>query len=200
MSEPPTVLIREPDDDTTIVDPRFSIPRTERPFEGSGRARSSSDRSLSLAEAKRSLWRCLRAMLPVRLGRAVETGVLVALAFGLASLAYQQRRSADALRGALAAMKVARPGSPSQDLTSPESRAQSPVGTESEAEPSVGADEREELERRGASLLGSNNFAGALTHYQTLVELFPEEAVFRDVVTVLEAKLRCVGPVSSQCP
>jgi hypothetical protein len=66
--------------------------------------------------------------------------------------------------------------------------------------PEVSSSEREQLEHRGASLIGSNNFAAALSHYQTLVELFPEKAAFGDVVTVLKAKLRCAEPTSGLCP
>jgi hypothetical protein len=51
--------------------------------------------------------------------------------------------------------------------------------------------------------VGSNNFAGALAHYEALTRLFPNEAAFRDVVIVLQAKLRCADPAepaSRGCP
>lgn len=206
MTEPPTVLIREPDDDRTLIDPRFSARSAERLFEASARAISPADGNSNhdaLAEGARNPLEHLRAMLSGRRRRIVETGVVLALAFGLGSVAYQQRRAADALRDALEEMKVGRAMSPADGIARSGRRARAPVRDRSRVEisiPEVAAGEREGLERRGASLLGSNNFAGALKHYQGLVELFPHEATFGDVVTVLKAKLRCAEPVSSPCP
>jgi len=207
MSEPPTMLIGEPDDDRTLIDPRFLAPSAERPFEGSGRAVSPADRSSSsdeLAEGTRSPWQRLHAMLSGQRRRMVEACVVLALAFGVASVAYQQTRVADALRDAIEEMKVGSTASPASGIGHSHRRARAPVGAwsalEETAIPEVVASERGKLEHRGASLIGSNNFARALTHYQRLTELFPKEAAFGDVVTVLKAKLRCVEPVGSLCP
>jgi hypothetical protein len=206
MSEPPTMLIGEPDDERTLIDPRFSAPSAARPFEGSGRGISLADRSSSsdkLAEGTRSTSQRLHAMLCGRRRRIVETSIVLALTFGLGSVAYQQRRAADALREALEEMKVGSKASAATGIAASDRLARAPVGAEPGVQtsiPEVPASAREELEHRGASLIGSNNFAGAMTHYQRLAELFPREAAFADVVTVLKAKLRCIEPVSRLCP
>jgi hypothetical protein len=206
MSEPPTMLIREPDDDRTLIDPRFSAPSAERRFERSGRAVSLADRSSNpdeLAEGTRSQSQRLHAMLSGRRRRIVETAVALALAFGLGSVAYQQRRAASALHDVIEEMKVSSTASRANAIVPPGRQARTPISAWSGVEtsiPEIQASEREDLEHRGASLIGSNNFAGALAHYQRLTELFPKEVVFGDVVTVLQAKLRCAPPGSSLCP
>jgi len=206
MTEPPTMLLRDPDDDRTLIDPRFSAPRSDKPFEGSGGAAQPADLSPSLvrlALGTRGPWQRLHAMLSERRRRTVEIAVVLALVFGVGSVAYQQRRAVDALRDAIEEMRVGSPTSPAHELLGSEGRERAQVGAEARVEaliPEVSSSEREQLEHRGASLIGSNNFAGALTHYQTLAELFPKEAPFGDVVTVLKAKLRCAEPVSSPCP
>ena len=206
MTEPPTMLLREPDDDRTLIDPRFSAARSDKPLEGPGGAAQPADLSPSIAlraVGARRPWQRLHAMLSERRGRTVEMGVVLALVFGLGSVAYQQRRAVDALRDAIEEMKVGSPASPIHGLVASEGRERAQVGAEARVEaliPEVSSSEREQLEHRGASLIGSNNFVGALTHYQTLAELFPKKAAFGDVVTVLKAKLRCAEPASSPCP
>lgn len=206
MSEPPTMLIQEPDDDRTLIDPRFSSRPADQPFEGSGAAAPFADRSPSVAQVgarTHTPWPRLRAILRRQQRRIVETGVVLALLFGLGLVAHQQRRAADALRHAIEEMKISRPTSPAHELPGSAGRARSPVGAEPGVEPSireVAPGEREQLEHRGASLVGSNNFAGALTHYQRLAALFPNQAPFGDVATVLKAKLRCADPERSLCP
>ena len=186
MTEPPTMLLREPDDDRTLIDPRFSAPHAEEHFEGT-----------------RGRWQRLHTTLSERRGRTIEIAVVLALVFGLGSVAYQQRRAVDALRDAIEEMKVGSSTSPVHELLGSEGRERAQVGVEARVEaliPEVSSREREQLEHRGASLIGSNNFAGALTHYQTLAKLSPKKAAFGDIVTVLKAKLRCAEPVSSLCP
>lgn len=206
MSEPPTMLIREPDDERTVIDARFSAPRTERPFGGPGGVVPSADRSPSFAQPALGtgpMWQRLYTMLSGRRRRMVETGVVLALVFGLGWVVHQQRRAADALRDAIEEMKVGSSTSPVHELLGSEGRERAQVGVEARVEaliPEVSSSEREQLEHRGASLIGSNNFAGALTHYQTLAKLSPKKAAFGDVVTVLKAKLRCADPASGLCP
>jgi hypothetical protein len=100
MNGPPTLLIREIDDDRTLIDPiRLSDP--DPAFEGSGRAVSSVDPSPSpdpFAEGRRASCHGLRAKLFGRRRRLIEAGVVLALVLGLGSAAYQQWRAADALR------------------------------------------------------------------------------------------------------
>lgn len=206
MSEPPTMLIREPDDERTVIDARFPAPRTERPFGGPGGVLPSAARSPSFAQPALGtgpMWQRLCTMLSGRRRRMVETGVVLALVFGLGWVVHQQRRAADALRDAIEEMKTGRAAPLADELEGSERGARAPVTADpglGEAIREVAPSEREELEHRGASLIGSNNFAVALTHYQMLVRLFPSEAVFGDVVTVLKAKLRCAETVSHPCP
>jgi len=204
MTEPPTMLLREPDDDRTLIDPRFSAARSDKPLEGPGGAAQPADLRPSIALRAAGARRPRQhAMLSERRGRTVEMGVVLALVFGLGSVAYQQRRAVDALRDAIEEMRVGSPTSPAHELLGSEGRERALVGPEARVEaliPEVSSSERDQLEHRGASLIGSNNFVGALTHYQTLAELFPKKAAFGDVVTVLKAKLRCAEPASSPCP
>ena len=60
--------------------------------------------------------------------------------------------------------------------------------------------DREDAERRGASLIASNDFERALSHYRALAGLFANETAFRDIVVVLEAKLRCSGRAETASP
>ena len=206
MSEPPTMLIREPDDERTLVDARFPAPRTERPFGGPGGVVPSSDRSPSFAQpavGTGPMWQRLYTMLSGRRRRMVEAGVVLALVFGLGWVVHQQRRAADALHDAIEEMKIGSAAPLADELAGSGPGARAPVSADSGVEAAireVAPGEREELEHRGASLIGSNNFAAALTHYQMLVRLFPSEAVFGDVVTVLKAKLRCAETESHLCP
>jgi len=206
MSEPPTMLIREPDDERTLIDARPAASRTERPFGGPGGVVSSAHRSPSFARPAGGMgpiWQRLYTMLSRRRRRIVETGVVLALVFGLGWVVHQQRRAAVALRDAIEEMNSGSVAPLVDELARSERGARPPVSAYSGVERAIreiAPSEREELERRGASLIGSNNFAAALTHYQMLVRLFPREAVFGDVVTVLKAKLRCAETVSHLCP
>jgi hypothetical protein len=225
MSRPPTMVIREADE-RTLVDPRFSLADPlsdattffvepsrlsdpEPPFEGSGRAISSDGHRPPLeerTEETQSPLQRARAKL-LQSGRGMtRTGVVFALVLGLGSVAYQQWRVVAALRETIDQMKADGSEPFVQDLFGSAGRGLAPAENEMRLEGSareVAASEREAMELRGASLIGSNNFLDALTHYQMLTELFPNERAFRDVVTVLRAKLRCPGsadPMSRACP
>jgi hypothetical protein len=208
MSGPPTILIRETDDDRTLIDPiRLADP--DPPFEGSGRALSSADPNPcldELTEESQWPWQGLRAKLSGRGRRAIEAGVALAVVLSLGSLAYQQWRASGVLRAVIAEMNAGRSATHLEDFVELPGRVSAPLRTEPRLATSsrdVASVDREEVENRGASLIGSNNFEGALTHYQTLAELFPNEAVFRDVVIVLKAKLNCAGPAEAAslvCP
>jgi hypothetical protein len=51
--------------------------------------------------------------------------------------------------------------------------------------------EREALESQAAALIASNDFRSALSRYQALSALYPDDETLRDVIVVLRAKLRC---------
>jgi len=205
MSEPSTILIRETDDDRTLIDPiRLADPDT--PFEGSGRALSSADPNPwlgRLTDGPQWPWRELRAKLHGRGRRAIEVGVVIAVVLGLGSVAYQQWQASDALREVIAEMHAGRPATDPRDVVESLGRPMAPPGAQSRLATSihdVASVDREEMENRGASMIGSNNFEGAVTHYQTLADVFPNEAVFRDGIVVLRRKLKCAGPAAAASP
>ena len=208
MNEPPTLLIRETDDDRTLIDPiRLRDPNP--PFAGSGRAAPSAEPISpldGLGGWLRSRWPRVRPREPGPGRRTIDSALILGLVLGLGSLAYQQSRTAGALREAIIAMKTRPPVPLVNDPVAAGPRTSAQVVAEPRSETStrgIDARDREELELRGANLIGSNNYVGALDHYQALMELFPAEAAFRDVVTALKAKLRCAGqddPSSHVCP
>ncbi len=213
MSEPPTMLIREIDDDRTLIDP-IRLAEPDPPFEGSGRAPPSPDRVLCPArsvDGTSGSWRTLRTRLQGRVRRVTEAGigpvvvfaVVLAVVSGLGVLAYQQWRAAAALRDMITEMNARRLPTYPRDGVEATRRASAPSGTRAMLAPSrrdVTLAGREAAERRGANLIASNDFERALTHYQALADRFPNEAVFRDVVLVLEAKLGCTGRAETRSP
>ena len=208
MSEPPTILIRETDDDRTLIDPiRLADP--DPPFEGSGRALSSAEPNPCLdgrTKEARWSWQGLRAELSGRGRRAMEAGVVLAVVFSVGSLAHQQWRASGVLHAVIAEMNARRSATHLQESVGVAGRAVAPPGTESRPATlsrDVAYPNREEVENRGASLIGSNNFESALPHYQKVAELFPNDPVFLDVVIVLKSKLKCAGSAeaaSRACP
>ena len=207
MNEPPTLLIRETEDDRTLIDP-IRLRDPDPPFAGSGRAAPSSE-PISLFDGLggwlRSRWPRLRPREADPGRRTIDSALILGLVLGLGSLAYQQSRTAGALREAIIAMKTRPPVPLVNNPVAAGARTSAQVVTEPRLEMStrgVDARDREELELRGANLIGSNNYVRALLHYQTLTELFPAEAVFRDVVAALRSKLRCAShgdPSSHAC-
>lgn len=219
MSRPPTMLIREVDGERTLVDRRFSPldPRSddtvlfidptelsdpELPFEGSGRAVSPPAHDARVDEPTgeaQPVWQRLRARLSKRGLREIALALVGALVLG--TLVYQQWRIADRLQktideiqtGASESFIQRSVASPRQSLAPTRGPTTPEVATRE-----VTADERDGLEGRGASLIGSNDFSGALTHYQMLSELFPSETVFRDITDVLRTKLRCADPARTE--
>lgn len=171
MSRPSTIVIPQQDDERTLVDPRFSAPPR---------------------------WRRARAWLVKQRRKIIEAGVGLALALSLGGVAYQQWRMAETLRETIDALETGSSAPDVGDLVRSPSREWPPIDRQRNPLASIRAvapDERTVLETRGASLIGSNDFSGALVHYQMLTELFPGEVVFRDVVRVLKAKLKCPSPV-----
>ena len=121
MSEPPTILIREIDDDKTLIDP-IALSDPDPPFEGSGRALSTPAR----------LHRRVRKASEVGTG---PVGVLVivlvivlAVVMGLGSVAYHQWRAAAALRDVIAEMNARQDATRSRDFAASPGRASVPPG------------------------------------------------------------------------
>ncbi|MGB8332654.1 MAG: hypothetical protein WCE62_21195 [Polyangiales bacterium] len=226
MSGPPTMLIREPDEERTLVDPRGSkhdpssevtvflvgsgsSSRAELPFEGSGRANATTHQrqdAADLTEAAPASSLCDGVKETIGGHGRLAPALGIALVLGLSAVAYQQWRVARALREAVVELSASASVSPVLDpIASADVQSGSPKGriVRHSRVQALETHERQALEDRGASLVGSNNFSDALSHYQMLADLFPEETTFRDVVTVLHSKLRCGrshDPSSPTCP
>jgi hypothetical protein len=203
MNEPSTILIRETDDDKTLID-TMRLADPDPPFEGSGLAPSATDSrpcASAPAETAQVRWQRLRAKLRGTERRAIEVGVVFALVVSLGSLAYQQWRASDALRRVIDDMRARRAETHIDDLVGSSERASAPaepeLTTSSGDLASVGQDG---VENQGARLIAANNFEGALAQYRKLARLFPTEPAFRDVIVVLMAKLKCGGPVEEASP
>lgn len=174
MSRPPTIVISEQDEERTLVDSRFSTPPR---------------------------WRRARAGLVKQRRKIVEAGVGLALALSLGGVAYQQWRMAKTLRETIDALETSSSAPDVGNLARFPSRQWAPIDPQRNPLASIRAvapNERTALETRGANLIGSNDFSGALVHYQMLSELFPSEVAFRDVVRVLRAKLKCPSPAGDE--
>jgi len=201
MDELPTLLIREPDDDGTLIDPK----RLRDPCPPLSPGQPSSLLDALKVWAKEG-WRRLPAGVAGPGGGMIGTSLILALALGVGLLAYQQWRVADALREAIVAMKTRPPTRSSEDINPSVDGASANVANEPLLDVStnqVDISDRDELELRGATLVGANNFVSALAHYEMLAERFPAESAFGDVISALRAKVRCVnpgGPSSDICP
>lgn len=196
MNESSTIVIGDPDEERTLVDHRFFVANPEPPFEGSGNAIPSSSHSSSVHrpdQETQAKWPAAAALRSGQKRRLVEIATVLAVLLGLGSVAYQQSQIAGALRQTIEEMRTAHKASRVRSIVDPVNRPLAPDGREPAREKTsteVVANEREALERRGADLIASNDFSGALPHYEMLAELFPENEAFRDLVAVLKAKLR----------
>jgi len=196
MSESSTTVMGDPDEERTLVDQRFFLAGPEPPFEGSGNAIPSSSQNSSdhrSDEETQAKWQAAAALLSAQKRRLVEIATVLAILLGLGSVAYQQSQVADALRETIEQMRTVEKVSRVHPVGEPGNRPLTPDSRETAREKStteVVANEREAMERRGADLIASNDFSGALPHYEVLAEHFPENEAFRDVVAVLKAKLR----------
>lgn len=205
MNEPSTILIRQTDDDRTLIDPiRLADP--EPPFEGSGLAPSWGDSRRSAGvppQTPQPRWPRLRAKLRGTEGRALEVGVALVLVLGLGSLAYQQWRASHALQRVIDDLTAGRAATPIEDLVGSSEQTSASTNIEPRLLTSSGdlaSVDRAELEVQGARLIAANNFEGAFPRYRKLARFFPTEPAFQDVVLVLKVKLRCGGPIEAASP
>lgn len=196
MTEPPTLVLRDADEERTLVDPaRLSSPEPAFFGPGDSAPQSSQEKRAepSTATAKQTT-RTLRLLLTSYRREMMEVSVALAFLVCLGSLVHQQWQLTDALRAMLAQIP-----SPRQELVplrSDEPPRLRETFTRGEVErrelvKHLAAEEREALERKAAALIASNDFQAALDEYQTLAELFPDDQTLRDVVAVLRVKLRC---------
>lgn len=226
MSRPRTTVIPEVDDERTLIEPRFAPcepssnattlfvrhfrcfeanPLFDGPWPG-GSSKEETVRVDGPTEGAFARWGSAWMRRSGRMRIIIIASATIALVLGFGALAYQQWRVASALRQTIDRMKVENESTIAGHPGETEARRLTPVDLETTPNASsrrVEPNEREALEHRGASLLVSNDFPNAFAHYRMLTGLFPDEAVFRDVVTVLRSKLRCSPPgepANSACP
>ena len=211
MTRPRTLVIRDPGDQDTMVDPRgrsasgasevtVLLEETARlhdvvpPFEGTGRA--ASDGGLASRRPPRpgfALGRWRAMMSPSATQRTLQLGIRLALAGVVGLVAFQQWRINEELRGTIAELRGAPTFVPPRSREAP--RQDRPINAKSKASfpdaPPSQAVDREQLEVLGARLVAANDYRGALSTYRKLAAQFPDDAVFRVMVIALESKTRC---------
>ncbi|MDH3727635.1 MAG: hypothetical protein OER77_08900 [Myxococcales bacterium] len=207
MTEPPTLILWEGDEERTLVD-RAQLSSPKPAFAGSVHPIPSKsqdgDGDCAKREAKQTQ-RAWRSLLSNHRREIIEVSVSLTLLVGLGSVVHQQWRIAGALRETLAEIRA-----PGRDMVTvrpkglPQIQETSKPGEVERRAliKELAADEREALERQAAALIASNDLPAALSQYETLTELFPDDRTLRDVVTVLRAKLRCdpsAGFASGAC-
>jgi len=196
MTEPPTLILWNADEERTLVDraqlssPEPAFARSVHPVPGKSQ---NGDGDCAKPEAKQTR-RAWRSLLMSNRREMIEFSVAITVLVGLGSVVHQQWRIAGALRETLAEIRT-----PRQEMV----RVRSDELPRSQERPTPGeverralikelaTNEREALERHAAALIASNDFSAALSQYETLTELFPDDKTLRDVVTVLRTKLRC---------
>ncbi len=196
MTEPPTLVLWDTDEERTLVD-GAQLSSAEPAFAGSvhpvPETAQSEDRDRPEREIEQTL-RAGRSLLSRYRREIIEVSVALAVLVGLGAVIRQQWLITDALREALTEVRAPRQqiGAIRSDVL-PRSRGRfTQEGVERHALTNeLAPDEREALERQAAALLASNNFPAALSEYETLTELFPDDRTLRDVVAVLRVKLRC---------
>jgi hypothetical protein len=202
VSEPPTLLIPEIDEDGTFVDTRNadfdSHPETLNDMHA-----PSSKTADGYAERLCNGFSLRR---PLGLRRYAQGIVVVGLVSGLTFVGYQQWRIAESIRTSMGELSDAKPSLPNREAPSFPERA--PLGRDSASDSKPMSQETREarmdrLESIGAALIRANDFEAALHHYRALAQAIPEESVFRDLVFVLRSKLRCERSLSlthAGCP
>jgi len=201
MTEPPTLVLWDADEEQTLVD-RARLSGPEPAFTASVHSVPENSRGEDRGRAKHEAKQSLRAgrLLLSRYRREIfEISAALTVLVGLGSVVYQQRLITNALRETLTDVRARRQesGAARSDALP---RSQEPLTREQVERRALikelAPHEREALERQAAALIASNDFPAALRQYATLAELFPDDRTLRDVVTVLRAKLRC-DPSSS---
>lgn len=196
MNEPPTLMLWDGDDERTLVD-GTQLSGPEQAFAGSGHRASlqpQKDNGEGSVHAMPRTPRAWRALLSNHRREIVELSVALTLFAGLGSVMHQQRRVAENVRETLADIRAA-----SRDMATVRSKSLPATrvaynGGDVERRASskeLARDELEALEQQAAALIASNDLPAALSRYETLAELFPDDRTLRDVITVLRGKLRC---------
>ena len=177
MSAPPTLVLKD-DDERTTVDRSWPGARPSAMLDEAARH-----------EQARRWWSRLRTWWKPLLAGACT----VALCLILLGIGNQQRRVDRLLRRIEALQNDHHEAAPSRTATG-----QGLIGDRPAELPGVrarvadgGAVEREELELEAATLLIGNDYRGALELYRSLAMRFPEEPVFSDLVSILHRRLGC---------
>jgi len=195
MSEPPTLLIPEIDEDRTLVETRnANLDCSLAELSGErGSSWPGADRNASASRGASSVRRKLG------LRRCAEGIVVLGLVAGLAFVGYQQWRIAESIRKSISGFGNTESPPPNHDASPPQERVRRQI--EPASDPNSMSQEtlearRDRLESVGAALIRANDFEAALNHYRALAQALPGEAVFRDLVLVLQSKLRCERSLS----
>ncbi len=202
MSEPPTILIPDIDEETTLVEARnsnldwraagFTNERGSSPTNPAGRT-STSRSGLGLR------WR-------FSLRRSAEGIVLSGVVSGFCLLGYQQWRIAESIRRSIDELSAVESPPEQHEVNPLPERAPSQINLQADRD-SVSREILEakidQMESLGAALIRANDFGGALNHYRDLARALPQQSVFRDLVVVLQSKMRCEHSLSltkGRCP
>jgi hypothetical protein len=195
MSEPPTILIPDIDEETTLVEARssnldwraagFTKKRGSSPTDSA--ARTSTSRSgIGLR------WR-------FSLRRSAEGIVLSGVLSGFCLLGYQQWRIAESIRRSVDELSAVESPPETHEINSLPERASSQINLQADRD-LLGREileaKIEQMESFGAALIRANDFGGALNHYRDLARALPQQSVFSDLVVVLQSKMRCEHSLS----
>jgi len=195
VSEPPTLLIPEIDEERTFVETRNADVDGFRAKLGDMRPPHSQAADGSAAAL--SNFSFMRRLFGRR--RYAEGIVVFGLISGLAFVGYQQWRIAESIRRSMGEFSKAEPSNPNHETHPLPERV--PLGLDSASDSKSMSREtreakRDRLESVGAALIRVNDFEAALNHYRALAQALPGESVFRDLVFVLQSKLRCERSLS----
>ena len=177
MSAPPT-LVLEDDDERTTVDRRWPGARPSRALDEAAHDEAAERWRSRL----RSWWQ------PLLAGAWAVALCLILLAIG-----NHERRVDRLLRTIEALQNDHRAAAPSQTATGRGLIQDRPAELPG-VRPRVadgGAVKREALELEAATLLIGNDYGGALELYRSLAMRFPDESVFSDLVSILHRRLGC---------
>lgn len=192
MSLPRTLVIDDHLEEHTVVDQRFHGPRrdVEMHFEAAADVIQSDSRYQRRRFRRIRWWHVLAAFFFV-------------LVLSIPSIfAYREHLEARALRaiieeisGANATPQSTEPASAGMLLHfTQHDPAFESFGTPAPAQSAARPKDRTAMERLGADLLITNDYAAALEHYRALAASFPDDRAFADAVIVLESKRKCLGP------
>lgn len=188
MSLPRTLVIDEHLEEHTVVDQRFHQPR--RDVETHFEAAADDSRYQRPGFRRIRWWHVLAAFFFV-----VMLSIPSVFAYREHLEARALRTIIDEITRANATPQSTEPARAGMLLHfTQHGRAFESVGTPAPAQSAARPEDRTAMERLGANLLVTNDYAAALEHYRALAASFPDDRAFADAVIVLESKRKCLGP------